>query len=442
MSYISITDDDIREMLGVSGVSSIDELFADIPENIRSNARCDLPGPLSEIDLDRHMRSVQSGNWLIPSFLGGGVYHHYIPPVVDHLSSRSEFYTAYTPYQPEVSQGTLRAIFEFQTIMCRLTGMDIANASMYDGATSMAEAIFMSVRDNGKRKAVISKTVHPNYREVARTYAWAGGIELVEADYSGGVTDIASLEGALQADVSCVVVQSPNFFGCIEDLKAVKDTIASKKINLIVVVNEPLSLALLKSPGSFGADIVCGEAQSFGNPVAFGGPLLGFLAAREPFMRKMPGRLVGKSADLDGKEAYVLTLQTREQHIRRERATSNICSNEGLCLLRAVLYLVYYGNKLRELAQLNHARARLLRNRLLEKGFSCAFNRPFFNEFVVTVPQAEAAYEAMKNNGFNSGLKLGRFYPEMEGALLFAVTEMNTVEEIDSFFNILESISY
>ena len=379
-------------------------------------------------------------NRMVHSFAGAGAYNHFIPSVVDHLASRSEFYTAYTPYQPEVSQGTLTAIFEFQTILCTLTGMDVTNASMYDGATSLAEAVLMSCRHNGRTRALISNAVHPLYRKVLQTYAWANSIALSEISFDDGITSHNDLDRKLDDTVSCVVVQNPNFFGVIENIRAIKDIIHDNKVNLIVAVTEPLSLALLKSPGSCGADIVCGEAQGFGNPLGFGGPLLGFLAAKEQFMRKMPGRLVGKSTDMKGKEAYVLTLQTREQHIRRERATSNICSNQGLCLLRAVMYLSYYGNRLRELAELNHSRAAYLRNRLLEKGFSCYSDRPYFNEFALRFNNARLLYDRVIENGFVPGLSLGDYYSGFNDCLLFCATEQNTIEEIDAFVHILENI--
>ena len=441
MSYISITDAETREMLASIGAKSVDDLFADIPGAIRDGASCELPAALSEIDLERKMRALGSKNRLLPFFLGAGAYCHYIPSVVDQLASRSEFYTAYTPYQPEVSQGTLRAIFEFQTMICSLTGMDIANASMYDGATALAEAVFMSVRDTGKSRVVVSAGVHPHYREVLKTYAWANGIEIIESGIDGGTAGPAAIASLSDESASCVVVQSPNFFGCIEDLSSIKNAIAGRKIHFIVTVNEPLSMALLKSPGSLGADIVCGEARSFGNPVGFGGPMLGFLAARENFVRKMPGRLVGKSVDSSGAEAYVLTLQTREQHIRRERATSNICSNEGLCLLRAVIYLAYYGNRLRDLAVLNHSRAAYLKKKLEAAGFKRLFERPYFNEFVISIKESDAAAERLKENGFIPGISIKPYYPGLDDGLLVAATENTAKEDIDRFVDVLKKIT-
>jgi glycine dehydrogenase subunit 1 len=305
----------------------------------------------------------------------------------------------------------------------------------------MVEGIFMSARDKGRSKVMVAATVHPHYRHVLATYAWAQGLEIIVAPGERGTT-AASFYDTLDESCACLVIQSPNFFGCIEDLAAARRAASSRGAHLIVVVAEPLSLALLHHPGHWGADIVCGEAQSFGNPLAFGGPQLGFLAARESFMRKMPGRLVGKTVDAAGAEAYVLTLQTREQHIRRDRATSNICSNQGLCMLRALLYLVSYGNRLRELAMLNHERARYLKDRLTEKGFDSAFDRPFFNEFVMRFPDAERLCAVMKEHGFIPGLMLKQYYADLPDSILVTVTEMNGEEDIDAFLHVLENISW
>lgn len=442
MSFVPHTPENIKDMIKDIGVSSLNDLFNDIPDSIKQNVTCNLPEPLSELSLYNDLKKTASSNYTLKSFLGGGAYNHYIPSIVDHLSSRSEFYTAYTPYQPEVSQGTLTAIFEFQTIMCSLTGMDVANASMYDGATSLAEAVLMSVRSNNRKKAIVSRGVNPLYRNVLKTYSWANSLEIIERDTTEGSTLPDIISSGADDSVSCIVIQSPNFFGIIEDIAAIKESITDNKINLIVVVTEPLSLALLKSPGHLGADIVCGDAQSFGNPMGFGGPMLGFLTARDAFIRRMPGRLVGKSTDLDGKEAYVLTLQTREQHIRRERATSNICSNQGLCLLRSVIYLAYYGDHLRDLAVLNHSRASYFYNRLQDKGFSCFSNKPFFNEFVVQFNNARSLHNRIIENGYVPGLLLGDYYKELEDCILFCVTELNTKEDIDAILDVMENISY
>ena len=440
MGYTALTEQDIQEMLRDIGVASIDDLFKDIPETLILKESLSIPEDLSEIELDRCMKEIEKMNAPYPHFLGAGAYNHYIPPVVNHLTQRSEFYTAYTPYQPEVSQGTLTAIFEFQTFMCMLTGMDVANASMYDGATATAEAVLMSLRSNNRKRALVSSALHPHYRDVLKTYAWASGFEILETSLLEGTSDPGHIAKAMDKTVGCIVAQNPNFLGCIEDLAGIAEIAHKHDAHLIVVVTEPLSMALLKSPGFSGADIVCGEGQSFGNPVGFGGPMLGFLAAKEQFMRKMPGRLVGETTDLRGEKAYVLTLQTREQHIRRERATSNICSNQGLCLLRATIYLAYYGNKLRDLALLNHRRASYLKEKLLGKGFECFITKPFFNEFVLRFSNAAALYSRLCENGIIPGVLLGDYYPEFGDCFLFCVTESNTTQDIDHFIEVLEHI--
>ncbi|MCU0847992.1 MAG: aminomethyl-transferring glycine dehydrogenase subunit GcvPA [Spirochaetes bacterium] len=433
MSYISITEDEIKIMLGEIGVDSIDDLFADIPKSIRPDKKPDLPSPLSEQELSFHIGNLAEKNRIHTSFIGAGSYNHYIPAAVDHLSSRSEFFTAYTPYQPEVSQGTLAVIFEFQTMICKLTGMDVANASMYDGATSVAESVLMSIRANKKNKVLISRTVHPHYRDVLKTYCWASGIGYLEADFSDGSSPSDDLKKKLDNDVSAVVVQNPNFFGVIEDIDEIASLTHGNNSNLIVTVNEPVSLGLLKNPGNSGADIVCGDAQAFGNPMGFGGPILGFISAKKEFLRMMPGRLTGKTTDLDGKTCYVLTLQTREQHIRRERATSNICSNQALCALRSVIYLSIVGPRLRELADLNHRMASYLKARLSEKGFTPVFERPFFNEIVMRHKTADKLDHWLKDLGYIPGLYLGGHYKELKDCVLFCATEMTSKSDIDNF---------
>ncbi len=429
--YTSITDKEKKEMLGVIGAASVEELFADIPESIAMKGSLDLPGSLSEMELEAHVGALGSMNRQVAGFIGAGAYDHYIPAAVDQLSGRSEFYTSYTPYQAEVSQGTLIAIFEYQTLVARLTGMDIANASLYDGATAVAESVLMSMRANGRKKVVVSGALHPNYRSVMKTYSWASDRLYHEVPHRAGVTDADLLRESIDDSVACVVVQNPNFFGSLEDIEAIAAAAHSAGAHCIVCVAEPLSLGILKNPGEMGADIVCGEGQGFGNPVGFGGPMLGMLAARKEFMRRIPGRLVGRTLDADGKTAYVLTLQAREQHIRRDRATSNICTNQGLCALRAVIYLCIVGNRLRELARLNHARASYLRRRLLDVGFRKMSDAPYFNEFTVAHERAVSIRKGLLEQGFSFGLPLGDYYPGMEDSLLVCVTEKNTVEQID-----------
>jgi len=424
MSYVSITEEQQKEMLDAIGVEDISLLFKDIPEEILLDKKENIIPSLSEIETSQKINKIKDKNKVLSSFIGGGLYNHYIPPVVDHIACRSEFYTAYTPYQPEVSQGTLTAIFEFQSMICRLTGMDVANASMYDGATALAESILMSVRDNKKKKVLISDTLNNRYSNVLKTYAWASDIELVTVKSNNGEIDIVDLEKKIDGETSAFVYQNPNFFGVIEDASRFVEIVHLHKANIILTVTEALSLSLLKNPSEFSVDIVCGEAQSFGNPIAFGGPLLGFIAAKNKFLRKIPGRIVGKTEDLDGKEAYVLTLQTREQHIRRNKATSNICSNEGLCLLRAVIYLSLYGNKLRDLAIYNNKLAQFFQKKLQEKGFSLKYNKSFFNEFLIEVDNATALKEKLLQEGIDFGIKID------DNLLLISVTENNSMEEI------------
>ncbi len=440
MDYTGITDSDRAEMLAAIGVKSLEDIFSDIPNPLRLRCPLDLPGPLSDIEVEKLIGGMANANRIMHSFLGGGAYRHHVPAAVDHLSQRGEFLTAYTPYQPEVSQGTLTAIFEFQTMICRLTGLDVANASLYDGATAMAEAVLMTLRGGEKKNVAVSGAVHPHYLAVLRTYLWANGIELREITPRGGITNAPSATHAIDSDTSALVAQSPNFFGCIEDMEALADIAREQKVPIIQVITEPLGLGLLKKPGDFGVDIACGEAQSFGNYTGFGGPMLGFLAAKGEYMRRMPGRLVGRTIDESGREAYVLTLQTREQHIRRERATSNICTNQGLCALRAVAYLSLLGNHIGGLAALNHRLTALLKHRLEEIGFDPVFEAPFFNETVLRIGGARGIAERLRREGWQLGLLLEDMHPGMTDCLLVCATEMNTPEEIDSLVHVLKGI--
>lgn len=432
MSFIPITDYDRKLMFETIGVRHIDDLFADIPKDILLKEDVDLPEALSETAVMRHMTELAEKNCPTKNFVGAGAYEHYVPAAVDYLSSRSEFITAYTPYQPEVSQGTLTAIFEFQTMMCRLTGMDLSNASMYDGATAMTESVIMACAVRRRSRVLVSQAVHPNYRAVLDTYAWASDIKVEVIPAVDGETDAQSLEDAMDDTVAAVVIQTPNFFGSIEDLRGFADKIHEHKGILISVVTETMSLGILTPPGDMGADVVCGEAQSFGNYIGFGGPMLGFIASKNEFMRRIPGRLVGATSDEGGQKACVLTLQTREQHIRRERATSNICTNEGLLALRAVMYLSMVGPKLKDLAQLNHALAAQLKQGLMGAGLVPVFDSPYFNEFVMRVPD-EVSIEALEAGGFMPGIDMGQYYQELKGCRLFCVTEVLTPGDIDSF---------
>ena len=440
MRYIPNTEADCRTMLDAIGVRSSEELFADIPSKLRLKRGLDLPPPLSESGLKRQMSALAGKDADVDrysSFLGAGAYNHFIPAAVSHLVFRSEFYTAYTPYQPEISQGTLQAIYEYQTLICQLTGMEIANASMYDGSSALAEAVLMAHRINGRQEVLMPRAVHPEYRMVCRTYAAKLGLRLLELPYTDkGTTDLKQVKAALSPRTSCVVVQSPNFFGALEMLEEIAEAAHGAGALLVVAVAEPVSFGIVRSPGECGADIVVGEGQSFGNHLNFGGPYLGLFATQEAYLRSMPGRLVGQTEDKHGRTGYVLTLSTREQHIRREKATSNICTNEGLCALTATVYLSLLGRTgLRELALLNlrkTAYAKAAFSKL--RGYEVRFSGPTFNEFVVRSKKRTPAQvnRALLGKRIIGGMELGRFYPELADCLLLCVTEENSREEIDA----------
>jgi glycine dehydrogenase subunit 1 len=440
MQYIPSTDADCRAMLDAIGVRSSEELFADIPPRLRLKRGLDLPPPLSEGALMRHMRSLADRNADVDryaSFLGAGAYHHFIPAAVSHLVFRSEFYTAYTPYQPEISQGTLQAIYEYQTLICQLTGMDVANASMYDGASALAEAVLMAHRINGRPEVLMPRTVHPEYRAVCRTYAEKLGLRLHEVPYTEkGTTDLKQIRAGLSPRTSSVVIQSPNFFGSLELVDEAAALAHAAGALLVVCVVEPISFGIVRSPGECGADIVVGEGQSFGNPLNFGGPYLGFFATREAYVRSMPGRLVGQTEDRAGRIGYVLTLSTREQHIRREKATSNICTNEGLCALTATVFLSLLGRGgLRELALLNLRKSAYARAAISKlPGYELRFTGPTFNEFVVRSKRRPPAQvnRSLLRKRIIGGLELKRWYPELADCMVMCVTEQNSREEIDA----------
>jgi glycine dehydrogenase subunit 1 len=444
--YLPQTDQDKREMMEALGISSVDELFADIPEEVRFKGSLNIPEALSEPELVRYFQGLSSKNANFSThvnFLGAGVYQHYIPSVVNHMLLRGEFFTAYTPYQPEISQGELQAIFEFQTMVCELTGMEVANSSMYDGATSLAEAAMMAAGHTGKKKVVVSRAVHPEARSVLKTYAYGQGVELIEAGFTGdGVTDLAELEALVDEQTAAVIVQYPNFFGGVEDLAAV-EPIAHGKGALLVVSANPLSLGVLEAPGKLGADIVTGDMQPFGIPASFGGPHCGYFATTSKLMRKMPGRIVGQTKDENGKRGFVLTLQAREQHIRREKATSNICSNQALLALAASITLTALGKQgVQEMAMMNLQKAHYAKQALQAKGFRITFGAPMFNEFAVELskPVAEVN-KALLAKGILGGYDLGLAYPELAGHMLLAVTELRTKDEIDTLAQELEAIT-
>lgn len=444
--YIPTTKKDKEEMLKEIRCESVDRLFDDIPEDVKFKGDLNIGNSLSELEIRKHMGNLSSKNKTINDltcFLGAGAYDHYIPSVVDHVISRSEFYTAYTPYQPEISQGTLQTIFEFQSLICNLTGMDVANASVYDGATAIAEGAITAVLSTRKSEIVISKTVHPEYRKVLKTYAKAQDLDVIEVDDDNGTTDIDKLKESVSDNTAAVIVQHPNFFGLLEDVEEIeKITHSAKKAKFMVSV-DPISLGILKSPGEYGADIVVGEGQSLGNNLNFGGPYLGFMATTKKLMRKLPGRIVGETKDKDGNRAFVLTLQAREQHIRREKATSNICSNQALNALAATVYLTALGKKgIREVAVNSAKNAHYAFDKITESGkYKPLFNKPFFKEFPITsdVPSDKLNSELLENN-ILGGYKLGKDYPQYSNSTLYCVTEKRTKEEIDKLSEVLEGI--
>ncbi|HEX3016064.1 MAG TPA: aminomethyl-transferring glycine dehydrogenase subunit GcvPA [Desulfobacteria bacterium] len=445
MRFAPNSDQECQAMLARIGANDLAELFKDIPENVRLSRPLALPHGISEQELVRHLqglaaRNANLGEYL--SFLGAGAYEHYIPSLVNQLLLRSEFYTAYTPYQPEISQGTLTAIYEFQSMVCELTGMDVANASMYDGASALAEASRMACSLTRRHQVIVSRTVHPEYREVIRTYLAGCGVEILEIPYAAGITDLASLEGLVSGKTAAVLVQNPNFFGAVEDGTKLAELTHAAGALLVVAAN-PVSLGLLKPPGAYGADIVAGEGQPFGNPISYGGPFLGFLACREKYLRRLPGRIVGATTDSEGRRAFVLTLQAREQHIRREKATSNICSNEALCALAFTMHLSALGKQgISELANLNLQKSHYAAAEISRlPGFELAFATPFFNEFVIRTERKPAVIQAeLQKDRILAGLDLARFFPELNNHLLICVTETKTKADIDRLVAGLEAI--
>lgn len=441
MDYCPHTTEDLHQMQAAVGISSIDELFSDIPEKFRLKAMPGVGEALSEQETVEMMQAIGRRNQLPRITLtGAGAYAHYIPAVVSHIAGRAEFYTAYTPYQAEISQGLLQAIYEYQTMIAHLTGTEIANASMYDGASAMAEAAILCAKMSNRTKIVAARSVHPAYRQVMQTYAWANGYTVEEVPYSAsGQIDFDALQIALDTNTAAVLVQSPNFFGCIEDLTPIANAIHAKGSHLVAGFTDGTALGLLKPAGACGADFVVGEGQSFGNPLNYGGPYLGIFAAREKYLRRIPGRLVGATVDKNGKRGFVLTLQTREQHIRREKATSNICSNEALCALAAGVYLAALGKNLRKLAALNVYKAQYLKSRLSQlSGWKAGFSSPIYNEFVMHCPDARGVNEKLKKDGIVGGYDLAADYPELGNALLFCATEMVSKEDMDRIIRMLK----
>ncbi len=439
--YIPNTDADRAAMLNEIGIQQVEDLFADIPKDVRLKQPLDLPEALSEPELISSMKQLSEACASAEQYtflLGAGCYSHYIPSVIDHILTRSEFYTAYTPYQPELSQGTLQVMFEFQTMICQLTEMEVANASMYDCATAVAEAAMMATRVVRNRDTVVvARSVHPEYRAVLKGYLGRLGMKVQEFDFSAsGQISIDSLEQNLKDSVAAVIVQSPNFFGVIEHLQPLIDAAKTAGALSIVAVSEPISLGLLRPPGELGADVVVGQAQSLGIPMSFGGPHLGFFACRDKYVRQMPGRLAGRTVDHHGRPGFVMTLATREQHIRRARATSNICTNHQLCALAAALYMTAMGKAgMREVAKLNLFKADYARRRLAQMGAALAFSGPVFNEFVVRATRpVDSVNEALLERNIVGGVRLNRFYKEFDqNTMLVCFTENAPKEAINAF---------
>lgn len=439
--YLPHTAEEIAHICKTIGVSSIDELLEVFPEELRLTRALDLPEGLSEQEVLGLLTKLASRNTAqgeLSSFLGAGAYNHYIPAAVGNITSRSEFITSYTPYQPEISQGTLQGIFEYQSLICQLTAMDVSNASLYDGASATAEAVLMARRLTRKNKVLLSSALHPEYRETTVTYLKGTGQVPTEAAYSGqtGTTLLEEVEKQFDEDTACLVVQYPNFFGGVEDLKALAEFVHGKKALLVVAVSEALSLGALTAPGDLGADIVVGDAQSFGSPLNYGGPYLGFMGVKQKHLRQMPGRVAGQTLDKNGRRSYCLTMATREQHIRREKATSNICTNQGLVALSCAIYLTLLGKGgLMRLARLNMAKAAFLKDTLTKiDGVEAAFTAPVFNEFVVKIDgEPKAFLKALLGKGIAGGVDMGRFYPELKNHILVTATEMNARHEMEDY---------
>jgi glycine dehydrogenase subunit 1 len=446
MPYLYNTPEDQREMLAAIGVRSIEELFAMVPAVLRLKRPLDVPPALTEMELDQHVRELASRNEHAGTkvcFLGGGSYDHFVPAVVDTVASRSEFYTSYTPYQAEVSQGNLQAMFEYQTLIARLTGMDVSNSSLYDGASAAAEAVLMAISSTKRfGKVIVPESLHPEYRQTIATYLATLEVAVETVPAPSGVINPAELMAAVNHQTACVVLQQPNFFGCIENAEGI--AAAAHQVGaLLVSVFDPISLGLLKRPGDYGADIAVAEGHTLGTPMSYGGPYLGILACKESLLRRMPGRIVGETVDRRGKRCFVLTLQTREQHIRREKATSNVCTNQGLFALRAAVYLSLLGPEgLRETANLCLQKARYLADQLCKsERFSMAFEQPTFKEFVIRdqANHVEELLDSALAAGFLAGIPLGRWYPALSDCFLVAVTEKRTKAELDRLIEVLSS---
>ncbi|HFB68081.1 MAG TPA: aminomethyl-transferring glycine dehydrogenase subunit GcvPA [Calditrichae bacterium] len=433
MSYIANSEADRQAMLREIGVQSFEELIQYIPEELRLKRELDLPQPLSELEAVAHLEDLANRNKRAVIFAGAGAYDHYVPAAVRHILWRSEFYTAYTPYQPEVSQGTLQAIYEYQTYICRLTGMDVANASMYDGGSALAEAVLMAANHTRRHRVLVPENINPNYVRIIETYTQHQDIELVRVPLRDGIVDDAAVQQLVNDDTAAVLLQHPNFYGLLENPERIGQ-IAHEAGALFITFVDPISLVVLQPPGEYGADIVVGEGQALGNALNFGGPYLGIFAATRPLIRKMPGRIVGRTVDIEGRTAYVTVLQTREQHIRREKATSNICTNSQLCALAATVYLSLLGEHgIRRAAEKSLSNSHYLARKIAEiPGFKLKFDKPFFKEFAVETPvPAREIIDRLADEGIIAGVDLESM--GMGSGLLIAVTEKRTQDEMDQF---------
>lgn len=447
MKYIPATKEQNKEMLKKIGVESVEELFDIIPKEFLLKSELRIGEPFSELELQRKFNELALENKPLNRmhfFIGEVSYNHYIPSIVRHLAYQSQFYTSYTPYQPELSQGTLTAIYEFQSYIVNLTKMDVSNASLYDGATATAEAMFMVCNHTNKSKVLVSSLLHPNVLEVLRAYAAVSDIEIVEVSSDEGSVSSVDLGEKISTDVACFIFQSPNVFGIIEDVEAIKEIVSKKNVELVNVILEALSLGILRPPGEFGVSVVCGEAQSFGNEISFGGPGIGFIASKREYIRKLPGRIVGRTVDMNGKTSYVLTLRAREQDIRREKATSNICTNNSLCALKAAIYLSTLGETgLREIAEQNIQKSHYAFSELLKVNkINIPYKKPFFNEFLVELPEAtDIVREKLYNRGiFVSNNSLENYYQYLKNPLILTFTELNSKEGIDYLVKTLKEV--
>ncbi|MBD3287709.1 aminomethyl-transferring glycine dehydrogenase subunit GcvPA [candidate division KSB1 bacterium] len=445
MPFIPNTDDERKEMLAAIGVQNVEELISNIPKDLRFKGKMELPEPVSEMEIASSFHKLvreNTGCNDYTSFLGGGAYDHYIPAAIDHVISRSEFYTAYTPYQPEVSQGTLQATYEYQSMIAELTAMDIANASMYDGSSALAEAALMALTSPKRNKIIVSKTINPLYRRVIETYTSGQDVRLELVDHDGGTTNMDELNRKIDEQTAAVLIQHPNFFGYLEEMQEIAE-MAHEKGALFITSNDPISLALLDPPGAYDADIATGEGQALGNSLNYGGPYLGIFTAKEKFLRKMPGRIVGETVDTKNRRGFVLTFQAREQHIRREKATSNICTNQALNALAATVYLALMGrNGLERVATVCLNNSHYLADEISKlDGFELKFQKPFFKEFVVRTPMdPDKIIQRMISQNIQPGISFTKFDYDLKDCLLIATTEKRTREEMDQFIAALRSL--